>query len=182
MRDPPRLLVVDDNPANLEIMEARLARQGYEVITARDGDEALIAAREHTPDLILLDIMMPGRDGIEVCRELKADLSLPFMPVILVTAKADPDDIVAGLDAGGDEYITKPVDHAALVARVRSILRIKALHDQVQEQTAELEGWNRTLEQRVAEQLGELERLCPPPRVPGPPPPEGLLSAGAAGR
>src|ERR671919_2167661 len=153
MREPPRVLVADDNPANLEILETRLARQGYEVITAKDGDEALVAARAQTPDLILLDVMMPGKDGIEVCRELKADGDLPFMPVILVTAKADPDDIVAGLNAGGDEYITKPVDHAALVARVRSILRIKALHDTVQEQAAQLEDWNRKLEQRV---VGEL--------------------------
>jgi adenylate cyclase len=159
MRQPPRILVVDDNPANLEILETRLGRQGYEVITARDGDEALISARHQAPDLILLDVMMPGKDGIQVCRELKADPSLPFMPIILVTAKAAPDDIVAGLDAGGDEYITKPVDHAALVARVRSILRIKALHDTVQEQAAQLEDWNRTLEQRVAAQLGEIERL-----------------------
>jgi adenylate cyclase len=119
----------------------------------------LITARAQTPDLILLDVMMPGKDGIQVCRELKADQSMPFMPVILVTAKADPDDIVAGLDAGGDEYVTKPVDHAALVARVRSILRIKALHDTVQEQAAQLEEWNRTLEQRVAAQLAEIDRL-----------------------
>ena len=159
MREPPRILVVDDNPANLEILETRLTRQGYEVVTARDGEEALVAARAQTPDLILLDVMMPGKDGIQVCRELKADPSLPFMPIILVTAKADPDDIVAGLDAGGDEYLTKPVDHAALVARVRSILRIKALHDTVQEQAAQLEEWNRTLEQRVAAQLAEIERL-----------------------
>jgi adenylate cyclase len=159
MREPPRVLVVDDNPANLEILETRLARQGYEIVTAKDGDEALVTARAQTPDLILLDVMMPGLDGIQVCRQLKADSSLPFMPIILVTAKADPDDIVAGLDAGGDEYITKPVDHAALVARVRSILRIKALHDTVQEQAVQLEAWNRTLEQRVAAQLAEIDRL-----------------------
>jgi adenylate cyclase len=159
MREPPRVLIVDDNSANLEIMEARLTRQGYEVITATDGHAALVTARSQMPDLILLDVMMPGKNGIQVCRELKADLSLPFMPVILVTAKADPDDIVAGLDAGGDEYITKPVDHAALIARVRSILRIKALHDTVQEQAARLEEWNRTLEERVAAQVAEIERL-----------------------
>src|SRR5918995_495535 len=159
MREPPRILVVDDNPANLEILETRLARQGYEVITARDGDEALVAARAQAPDLILLDVMMPGKDGIQVCRELKADPSLPFMPIILVTAKAAPDDIVAGLDAGGDEYITKPVDHAALVARVRSLLRIKTLHDTVQQQAAQLEAWNQTLQERVAAQVTEIERL-----------------------
>jgi class 3 adenylate cyclase len=179
MREPPRVLIVDDNPANLEIMEARLARQGYEVITATDGETALITARARTPDLVLLDVMMPGKDGIEVCRELKADPSLPFVPVILVTAKSDPDDIVAGLDAGGDEYITKPVDHAALVARVRSILRIKALHDTVQEQAAKLEEWNRTLEQRVAAQLGELQRLGALKRFFAPQVAELVISAGA---
>jgi adenylate cyclase len=181
MREPPRILVVDDNPANLEILETRLGRQGYQVVTARDGEEALIAARGQTPDLILLDVMMPGKDGIQVCRELKADDSLPFMPVILVTAKADPDDIVAGLDAGGDEYITKPVDHAALVARVRSILRIKALHDTVQEQAAQLEEWNRTLEQRVAAQLAEIERLGSLKRFLSPQVAELIVSAGDEG-
>jgi adenylate cyclase len=178
MRQPPRILVVDDNPANLEILETRLARQGYEVITARDGEEALISARHQAPDLILLDVMMPGKDGIQVCRELKADPSLPFMPIILVTAKAAPDDIVAGLDAGGDEYITKPVDHAALVARVRSILRIKTLHDTVQKQTAQLEEWNRTLEQRVAAQLAEIERLGSLKRFLSPQVAELIVSAG----
>ena len=178
MRDPPRILIVDDNPANLEILETRLVRQGYEVITARDGDEALVAARERTPDLILLDVMMPGKDGIQVCRELKAEVGLPFMPIILVTAKADPDDIVAGLDAGGDEYITKPVDHAALVARVRSILRIKALHDTVQDQAAQLDAWNRTLEQRVAAQLTQIERLGTLKRFLSPQVAELVISAG----
>ena len=97
-----------------------------------------IASAQH-PDLILLDIMMPKIDGIEVCQRLKADTSLPFMPIIMVTAKADSKDIVAGLEAGADEYLTKPVDQAALVARVKSMLRIKALHDTAQEQAARLE-------------------------------------------
>jgi adenylate cyclase len=105
-------------------------------------------------------------DGIEVCRRLKGDAALPFMPIIMVTAKADTSDIVAGLEAGADEYLTKPVDQAALVARVKSMLRIKALHDTVQEQATRLETqslqlaeWNHTLEQRVADQLAELERI-----------------------
>ena len=178
MAEPPRLLIVDDNPANLEIMEARLARQGYEILTATNGDQALAVARAESPDLILLDVMMPGKDGIQVCRELKGDPDLPFMPIILVTAKADPDDIVAGLDAGGDEYVTKPVDHAALVARVRSILRIKALHDRVQEQARELEDWNRTLEQRVSEQVALLERMSQLKRFLAPQVVELLLSSG----
>jgi DNA-binding response OmpR family regulator len=157
---------VDDNPENLDILQTRLARHGYEILTARDGEEALATAREKRPDLILLDIMMPKLDGIEVCRRLKADRSLPFMPIIMVTARADSKDIVAGLEAGADEYLTKPVDQGALVARVKSMLRIKALHDTVQEQAAQLEAqsvqlseWNRTLERRVQDQVTQLERL-----------------------
>jgi class 3 adenylate cyclase len=166
VRTPPRILIVDDNPENLDIFRTRLAVHGYEIVTATDGEEAVRQAREQQPDLILLDIMMPKKDGITVCRELKGDPTLPFIPIILVTAKADSKDIVAGLEAGGDEYLTKPVDQAALVARVKSMLRIKALHDTVHAQTARLEAqsaqlaeWNRTLEQRVAEQVAELERV-----------------------
>ncbi len=166
MRTPPRILIVDDNPMNLDILQTRLTVHGYEILTATDGEAALATAREKRPDLILLDVMMPKMDGIEVCRHLKADSTLPFMPIVMVTAKADSKDIVAGLEAGGDEYLTKPVDQASLVARVKSMLRIKALHDTVQEQAARLEAqsaqladWNRTLEQRVAEQLAELERV-----------------------
>ncbi len=166
MRTPPLILIVDDDPANLEILQTRLAAHNYEVLTATDGEAGLAAAREKLPDLILLDIMMPKMDGIEVCRHLKGDSSLPFMPIIMVTAKADSKDVVAGLEAGGDEYLSKPVDHAALVARVKSMLRIKALHDTVCDQSVRLEAqsaqlaeWSRTLEQRVAEQLAELERV-----------------------
>ena len=166
MRTPPLVLIVDDNPANVEILQMRLAANNYEIITATDGEAGLTMAKEKQPDLILLDIMMPKMDGIEVCRRLRADSSLPFMPIIMVTAKADSKDVVAGLEAGGDEYLTKPVDHASLVARVKSMLRIKALHDTVfeqaarlEEQSAQLAQWNRTLEQKVAEQLAELERV-----------------------
>src|SRR5262245_23231424 len=167
MRTPPRILIADDNPDNLDIFRTRLAAQGFEILVAADGEEALGKATEQTPDLILLDIMMPRMDGFEVCRRLKAAPSLQFMPIIIVTAMAESGDIIAGLEAGADEYLTKPVDQAALVARVKSMLRIKALHDTVQEQTArieaqsvELEEWNRTLQRRVTEQLGELERVA----------------------
>jgi class 3 adenylate cyclase len=166
MRTPPHVLIADDNPENLDIFRTRLAVHGYVILTAVNGEEALAIARERLPDLILLDIMMPRMDGLEVCRRLKTDPSIPFMPIIMVTAKADSKDIVAGLDAGSDEYLTKPVDQAAMVARVKSMLRIKALHDTVQEQAtrlvaqaAQLADWNRTLEQRVAEQVAELERV-----------------------
>jgi len=150
---------VDDTPANLHILQLRLAANGYEIITAADGEEAIAAARQHQPDLILLDVMMPKMDGIQVCRKLRADPSLPFTPIIMVTAKTDSRDVVAGLEAGGDEYLTKPVDQAALVARVKSMLRIKNLHDTAQELAAQLAESNKTLEQRVREQVEQLERL-----------------------
>ena len=96
MRNPPRILVVDDNPTNVEILRVRLDAQGYEVVTAADGEEALTQARALEPDLVLLDVMMPKLDGISVLKELKQDAKLQFVPVILVTAKADPRDVVAG--------------------------------------------------------------------------------------
>lgn len=166
MRETPLILVVDDNEANVEILETRLTSQGYEVITARDGAEGLERAQVDQPDLILLDVMMPKIDGLEVARRLKRDESLPFMPIILVTAKGETADIVAGLDAGGDEYLTKPVDQASLVARVRSLLRIKELHDTIEDQShllqrqkEELEELNQKLETRVAAQVNELDRM-----------------------
>ncbi|MER8974458.1 MULTISPECIES: response regulator [unclassified Mesorhizobium] len=167
MHDPARILAVDDTPENLEILRMRLEANGYEVATAADGEEGLAKARELTPDLILLDIMMPKLDGISVVRVLKHDQSLRSIPVILVTAKADTRDVVEGLDAGGDDYLTKPFEHRALLARVRSMLRQKALHDTVasqakrlEDQAAQLSDWNRSLEQTVAEQVTELERMA----------------------
>jgi class 3 adenylate cyclase len=159
MNKPPRILIVDDNATNRDILMTRLQVHGYDLAQAADGEEALAAAKDLLPDLILLDVMMPKIDGIEVCRRLKADAAMPFTPIILVTAKSDSKDIVAGLNAGADEYLTKPIDQAALVARVHSMLRIKELHDQVQAQAAQLAEWNRSLEQRVAEQLTEIERV-----------------------
>ncbi len=159
MRTTPRILIVDDNPTNVKILQTRLTAEGYEIVTAADGEAALAAARQHTPDLILLDIMMPKLDGIEVCRRLRADPDFPFTPIIIVTAMSASKDVVAGLEAGGDEYLTKPVDHAALVARVRSMLRIKGLHDQVESLVAEVTEWNASLERRVGEQVAELERI-----------------------
>ena len=159
MRDIPLILAVDDTPENLEILCVRLEANGYEVATAADGEEGLERARALEPDLILLDIMMPKLDGIAVVRLLKQDLKLKTIPVILVTAKADTRDVVQGLDAGGDDYLTKPFEHAALLARVRSMLRQKALHDTVQDQARQLADWNTALERRVAEQVDQIERI-----------------------
>ena len=178
MRSPPRILIADDNAANVDILATRLGGQGYEILTAIDGEQALTVARCELPDLILLDVMMPKHDGFEVCRILKRDESLPFMPIILVTAKGDSRDIVAGLESGGDEYLTKPVDHAALMARVKSILRLKALHDTVQDQARQLSEWNRTLEARVADQLLEIQRISRLKRFLAPQVAETVVSSG----
>jgi len=166
LRTPPRILIVDDNPTNLEILRVRLTAHGYELVTAVDGEDALAKVREFEPDLVLLDVMMPKLDGISVVKQLKQDNQLRFIPVILVTAKSDARDVVAGLEAGGDDYLTKPVEQSALVARVKSLLRIKELHDkvqvqtaQLQEQTEQLSSWNQLLEQRVTDQLQEIERM-----------------------
>ena len=188
MRDPPLILVVDDVPDNVDILQMRLEAQGYEVTTAGDGLGALEKIRALLPDLVLLDVMMPKLDGIEAVKRLKADPSLPFIPVILVTAKADASDVIAGLESGGDDYLTKPVDHAALSARVRAMLRIKALHDTVQDQArhledqaAELAAWNQRLEERVAAQLGEIEKVGRLKRFLAPQLAEMIVSSGDEG-
>jgi DNA-binding response OmpR family regulator len=166
VRTPAQILIVDDNLTNVDILQARLAAHGYDILTASDGEQAVSIARERQPDLMLLDVMMPKMDGIAVCRHLKGDPSLPFMPIILITAKSDSKDVVAGLEAGAEEYLTKPVDQQALVARVKSMLKIKDLHDTTQEQAAQLSEWNRkleelnrTLEDRVDRQIQQIERL-----------------------
>lgn len=159
MHDPPRILVVDDNETNRDILVTRLEAHGYQTLQAADGEAALRGVTQHHPDVVLLDVMMPNLDGLEACRRLKSDRAVAFTPVILVTAKTATQDIVAGLDAGADEYLTKPIDQAALVARVRSALRIKSLHEQVQAQAANLANWNQTLAQRVDEQVAEIERI-----------------------
>lgn len=158
MHDPPRVLIVDDNENNRAILAARLGAQGYSTEEACDGAEALEVARRDAPDLILLDVTMPRMDGLEACRRLRSDPSVGFVPIILVTARADSKDVVAGLEAGADEYLTKPVDQQALVARVRSMLRVKELHDRTKQQAAELAAWNDELERRVAEQVIQIER------------------------
>jgi adenylate cyclase len=185
MHEPPLILIVDDVPDNIEILEMRLQSLGYAVATAGDGVEALEKIRRLVPDLVLLDIMMPRMDGIETVKRLKADRSLTFVPVILVTAKADASDVVAGLDAGGDDYLTKPIDHAALMARVRAMLRIKALHDTVEAQArqlaarkAELAAWNKTLEERVAAQIREIDRIGRLKRFLAPQLAESIIAAG----
>ena len=116
-----RILVVDDIEANVRLLEAKLTAEYYEVVTAADGVQALAAAAEHDPDIILLDVMMPGMDGFEVCRRLKADPATRHIPVVLVTALDGRRDRLSGLEAGADDFLTKPIDDVILFARVRSL-------------------------------------------------------------
>jgi class 3 adenylate cyclase/CheY-like chemotaxis protein len=154
----PRILVVDDVQPNIRLLEAVLSTQGYEVIPASSGAEALELVVERRPDLILLDVQMPGMNGYEVCRRLRADPSTSFLPVVMVTS-SEGEDRVGAIEAGADDFVQKPFNQAELLARVRSLLRIKQYHDTVVTQAAELADLNRTLEARVADQVSELERL-----------------------
>ncbi len=140
-----RILVVDDHPDNVEIINARLSSRGFAIETASNGQEALDKVRANPPQLILLDVMMPLMDGYEVSRRIKGDEALPYIPIILVTARDSTQDKVEGLDAGADDYLTKPVNFPELEARVRSMLRIKRLQDELDEKNRELELANKRL-------------------------------------
>jgi adenylate cyclase len=155
---PATILVVDDLPENVRLLQAVLAPRSYTVITATSGAEALERARSEPVDLVLLDVLMPEIDGYEVCRRLRADEATRFLPVVMVTASGDHEKIAA-LDAGADDFVTKPFEHAELLARVRSLLRIKEYHDTIIDQARQLEEWNQRLEQRVRDQVAELERV-----------------------
>lgn len=152
MHSPPQILIVDDKEDNRRILKGQLVQHGYAVRLASDGLAALAEIAAEAPDLVLLDVMMPGIDGFETVRRIRAQPSLPFIPVILLTARSATADIVTGLEAGADEFLTKPVEQASLLARVAAALRIKALQDEVT-------GWNAALEARVVEQVALLERM-----------------------
>lgn len=126
-----KILVVDDIPANVKLLQARLSAEYYEVITATSGPEALLACENNQIDLILLDIMMPGMDGFEVCTRLKADPAMQHVPVVMITALDQPADRVRGLRAGADDFLTKPVNDMQLMSRVRSLVRLKTLTDEL---------------------------------------------------
>ena len=134
MGDPGtcRVLVVDDLPQNLELLEAYLEPLGYCVAKASNGADALRKIQEETPDVILLDVMMPGLDGYEVCRRLKADAWTAFIPVLILTALAGREERVRAMEAGADDFLSKPFNGLELLARVRALLRIKKLQDQVE--------------------------------------------------
>ena len=158
MTDEPLVLAVDDLPTNIRLLDAVLSPRGYRVVSAGSGPEALQRVKDHDPDLVLLDIVMPGMDGYEVCRRLREDPATAFLPVVMITASGDQEKLRA-IEAGADDFVTKPFDQAELLARVRSLVRIKRYHDTIEGQAAELAEWNRTLEQRVQQQVEQLERM-----------------------
>jgi class 3 adenylate cyclase/CheY-like chemotaxis protein len=154
-----RVLVVDDTAANVKLLEDLLAFHGYEVEVACDGEEALEAIRRNPPDLVLLDVVMPGLTGYDVCRAIRSDPALAMLPVVMVTALEAREERVRGLEAGADDFLSKPVNPPELIARVRSLLRIRRLYETVQKQAEQLKSWNRSLEARVAEEVSRVERL-----------------------
>jgi adenylate cyclase len=158
MAEDETVLVVDDLPQNIRLLEAILAPRGYRVASASSGREALERLAAEPVDLVLLDILMPEMDGYEVCRALRADTATSFLPVVMITASGEQEK-VAAIEAGADDFIAKPFDQAELLARVRSLLRIKQYHDTIEAQASELAAWNRELEQRVKDQVDALERL-----------------------
>lgn len=154
---PVRVLVVDDLPDNVEILRARLESRGYAVATASNGEEALASVHSSPPHVILCDVMMPGIDGYEVSRRIKQDESLPFIPIILVTALGETEHIVQGLNTGADDYIAKPYHFQELEARVRAMLRIKRLQDELDQKNRELEIVNKRLKKlSITDGLTEL--------------------------
>ena len=158
MARPSRILVVDDVPQNRRLLEAVLSPLGHVVTGAASGREALDLIAAELPDLVLLDILMPGMDGYEVCRILRADPTTQMLPIVMLTSSGDQDKVRA-IEAGADDFIARPLDQQELAARVRSLLRVKQYHDTVEAQAAELAEWNRTLESRVQAQVHELDRL-----------------------
>ncbi len=167
-----RILVVDDTPVNVKLLADVLTAKGYAVVTAASGAEALAKVEGERPDLVLLDVMMPGMSGYEVCQKLRESEATARLPVVMVTALDPAKERVKGIEAGADDFLTKPINQPELLARVRSLLRVKESQDAL----AEL---NRTLEERVAEQVAQLERLGRLKRFFSPALAEAIVSGGA---
>lgn len=157
---PASILAVDDTPGNLRLLVDLLTSEGYAVLTAASGPEAVRRVKADRPDLVLLDVVMPGMDGFEVCRLIRTDPQTTLLPVIMVTALYPGEERVKGLEAGADDFLTQPVNRHELLARVRSLLRIKLLQDAVQAHAGEVEDWNKKLQARLDQEtkLAEVAR------------------------
>jgi class 3 adenylate cyclase/CheY-like chemotaxis protein len=174
-----RVLVVDDTPANVKLLEDLLTFHGFEVEAAASGEEALEVLRGGRAELVLLDVLMPGMSGYDVCRKLRADPAHAMLPIVMLTALDEREARTHGLEAGADDFISRPLHAPELIARVRSLLRIRRLYDTVQRQAAQLAAWNRTLEARVAEQVAHVEKLTRLKRFFSPQLAELILAGGA---
>jgi DNA-binding response OmpR family regulator len=159
MTQPRKILVVDDTPGNVKLLTDLLTVKGYEVASAESGHEALARIDADCPDLVLLDIMMPGMNGYEVCQRIRQNPATEILPVVMVTALDPSQERTKGIEAGADDFLGKPVNQQELLARVRSLLRVKEYYDTTQDQKAELAEWNKKLESRVEEQLAQLEKM-----------------------
>jgi len=156
--DEVTILAVDDLPQNLRLLDAVLSPRGYRVLTATSGEEALAMLPNAGADLVLLDILMPGLDGYEVCRRIRASEEFAYLPVVMITASGEQEKVRA-IEAGADDFVSKPFDQGELLARVASLARIKRYHDTIERQAEELAAWNVELEARVDAQVAELERV-----------------------
>ena len=154
-----RILVVDDTPANIKLLVDVLTVAGYAASAATNGADALAQIATELPDLVLLDIMMPGMSGYEVCQKLRANPDTALLPVVLCTSLDPQSERLKGIEAGADDFLSKPINRPELLARVKSLLRIKSLQDEVKSQAAQLASWNDELEHRVEEQVAQLDRL-----------------------
>ena len=158
MNDAVTVLAVDDQPANLRLLDALLSPRGYRVLAAGSGESALATLAKWDVDLVLLDIMMPGMDGYEVCRRIRNDPATAFLPVVVITASGNQEKVRA-IEAGADDFVTKPFNRDELLARIASLARLKRYHDTIERQTAELARWNSELSARVEAQVAELQRV-----------------------
>ncbi len=154
-----KILVVDDTPANCRLLNDLLTAHGYDVVVATDGQHALDIAATASFDIILLDVVMPGEDGFQICRKLRDNPQNAMLPIVMVTSLDSKDDRIKGLEAGADDFLSKPINIHELIARVRSLMRIKRLYETVEAQRKELAEWATSLETRVSEEVANNNKL-----------------------